>query len=90
MTITKITKEEQDKQNFIIELSDNEAMELVVLLSQAINYPPDIIVSLGIAIKSNQLGVYESNGRQGDFNNIITQYREQNPLLIGIIEAKVS
>ena len=90
MTITKIVKDNPKKPNFIIELSDDEARKLVVRLMMSGNYPPDIIISLGIAIKSNQLGVYESNGRQGDFNNIITQYREQNPLLIGIIEAKVS
>ena len=90
MTITKIVKDNPKKPNFVIELSDDEARELVVRLMMSGNYPPDIIVSLGIAIKSNQLGVYESNGRQGDFNNIITQFRNQNPLLIGIIEAKVS
>jgi len=90
MTITKIVKDNPKKPNFIIELSDDEARKLVVRLMMSGNYPPDIIISLGIAIKSNQLGVYESNGRQGDFNNIITQFRNQNPLLIGIIEAKVS
>ena len=90
MTITKIVKDNPKKPNFIIELSDDEARKLVVRLMMSGNYPPDIIVSLGVAIKSNQLGVYESNGRQGDFNNIITQFRNQNPLLIGIIEAKVS
>lgn len=89
MTITKITREE-DKQNFIIELSDNEARELVVLLSRATNYPPDMLISLGIAIKSNQIGIYQSEGRQEDFNNIITKYRDQNPILVGLIEAKVS
>ena len=90
MTITKITKEEQDKPSFIIELSDDEARELVALLSCALNYPPDILTSLAIAIKSNQAGIYQSEGRQEDFNNIITQFRNQNPILVGLIEAKVS
>ena len=90
MTITKITREEHNKPNFIIELSDDEARELVMRLAMSADYSPDILISLGIAIKSNQLGIYQKTERQDDFNNIIAKYREQNPLLIGIIEAKVS
>ena len=90
MTITKIVKDNPKKPNFVIELSDDEARKLVVQLVMSGNYPPDIIISLGIAIKSNQLGIYQKTERQDDFNNIIAKYREQNPLLIGIIEAKVS
>lgn len=90
MTITKIVKDNPNKPNFVIELSDDEAKELVVQLAMSDNYPPDIIIALGIAIKSNQLGIYQKAERQDDFNNIITKYRQRNPLLIGIIEAKVS
>ena len=90
MTITKITREEHNKPNFIIELSDDEARELVMRLAMSADYSPDILISLGIAIKSNQAGIYQSEGRQEDFNNIITQFRNQNPILVGLIEAKVS
>ena len=90
MTITKITREEHNKPNFIIELSDDEARELVMRLAMSADYSQDVLISLGIAIKSNQLGIYQKTERQDDFNNIIAKYREQNPLLIGIIEAKVS
>ena len=90
MTITKITREEHNKPNFIIELSDDEARELVMRLAMSADYSPDILISLGIAIKSNQIGIYQSEGRQEDFNNIITQFRNQNPILVGLIEAKVS
>ena len=59
MTITKITREEHNKPNFIIELSDDEARELVMRLAMSADYSPDILISLGIAIKSNQLGIYQ-------------------------------
>ena len=90
MTITKITREEHNKPNFIIELSDDEARELVMRLAMSADYSPDILISLGIAIKSNQIGIYQSEGRQEDFNNIITQFRNQNPILVGLIEAEKS
>lgn len=90
MTITKIVKDNPKKPNFVIELSDDEARELVMRLAMSADYSPDILISLGIAIKSNQAGIYQSEGRQEDFNNIITQFRNQNPILVGLIEAKVS
>ena len=90
MTITKIVKDNPKKPNFVIELSDDEARELVMRLAMSADYSPDILISLGIAIKSNQIGIYQSEGRQEDFNNIITQFRNQNPILVGLIEAKVS
>ena len=90
MTITKIVKDNPSKPNFIIELSDDEAKELVVQLVMSGNYPPDIIILLATAIKNNRLGIYQKTNHQAEFDDMITKYREQNPLLVRLIEAKVS